>query len=86
MSFRVGAAHRVRISIVLMVLFLVAQRPAAVRRVNPLDSFERAKQLAWLNNWAEASRVLGRLQRSGRLELDKRNRILTRAVEIRGNV
>src|SRR5262249_12919978 len=86
MSFRVGAPHRVRFSIVLMALFLAAQQPAAVRRINPLDSFERAKQLAWLNNWAEASRVVERLQRSGRLKLDGGNAILARAVEIRGNI
>src|SRR5262245_38331812 len=86
MLFLVGASHRVRVSIILMVLFLIAQQPAVVRRISPLDSFERAKQLAWLNNWAEASRVLGRLQQSRRLELDERNTTLARAVEIRGNI
>lgn len=86
MSVRVGASHRFRFSIALVVLFLAVQQPAAVRRTNSVDSFERAKQLAWLNNWAEASRVLTRLQRSGRLELDERNRTLARAVEIRGNI
>ena len=86
MSVRVGASHRFRFSIALVVLFLAVQQPVAVRRTNSVDSFERAKQLAWLNNWAEASRVLTRLQRSGRLELDERNRILARAVEIRGNI
>jgi CHAT domain-containing protein len=86
MPFRIGASHRVRISIVLVVLFLAVQQPAAVRRNSPADSFERAKQLAWLNNWAESARVLERLQRSGRLQLDERDTILTRAVEIRGNI
>jgi CHAT domain-containing protein len=69
-----------------MVFLLVAQHPAPIRRNIPLDSFERAKQLAWLNNWAEASHVLGRLQRSGHLDLDERNAILARAVEVRGNI
>ena len=86
MSFRIGASHRIRVSIVLMVFLLVAQHPAPTRRNIPLDSFERAKQLAWLNNWAEASHVLGRLQRSGHLDLDERNAILARAVEVRGNI
>src|ERR1041385_2104651 len=86
MSVWVGASRRFRVSIALIVVFLAAQQPAAVRRTSPADSFERAKQLAWLNNWAEASRVLARLQRSGRLELDERNRTLARAVEIRGNI
>jgi CHAT domain-containing protein len=82
----VGASRRFRVSIALVVLSLAMQQPAAVRRTSPLDSFERAKQLSWLNNWAEASKVLGRLERSGRLELDERNRTLARAVEIRGNI
>lgn len=86
MPFRIGASHRVRVSIVVVVLFLAVQQPAAVRRNSPVDSFERAKRLAWLNNWAEAARVLERLQRSGRLQLDERNGILARAVEIRGNI
>jgi hypothetical protein len=86
MSVWGGASRRFRVSIALVVLFLAVQQPAAVRRTSPVDSFARAKQLAWLNNWAEASRVLGRLQRSGRLELDERNRTLARAVEIRGNI
>src|SRR5689334_14051164 len=86
MSVWVGASRRFRVSIALFVLFLAAQQPAAVRRTSPADSFERAKHLAWLNNWAEASRVLARLQRSGRLALDERNRTLARAVEIRGNI
>src|SRR5215468_4054059 len=86
MSVRVGTSHRFRFSIAVVVLFLAVQQPVAVRRTNSVDSFERAKQLAWLNNWAEASRVLTRLQRSGRLELDERNRTPARAVEIRGNI
>ncbi len=86
MSFRLGASHRVRLPIILVVLFLVVQQPAAVRRSSAVDSFERAKELAWLNNWAEASPVLRRLQHSGHLELDERNTILARAVEIRGNI
>src|SRR5690349_15610911 len=86
MPFRIGASKRVRVSIVLVALFLAVQQPAAVRRNSPADSFERAKRLAWLNNWAEAARVLERLQISGRLQLDERNTILARAVEIRGNI
>src|ERR1043166_2469401 len=86
MSVWVGSSRRFRVSIALIALFLAAQQPAAVRRTSPADSFERAKKLAWLNNWAEASRVLARLQRSGRLELDERNRTLARAVEVRGNI
>ena len=86
MSIWVGASRRFRVFIALTVFFLAVRQPAAVRRTSPADSFERAKQLAWLNNWAEASRVLARLQRSGRLELDERNRTLARAVEIRGNI
>src|SRR5689334_19577684 len=86
MSIWVGSSRRFRVSIALIALFLAAQQPAAVRRTSPADSLDRAKQLAWLNHWAEASRVLARLQRSGRLELDERNRTLARAVEIRGNI
>jgi hypothetical protein len=46
MAFRMEASHRVRVSVVLVVLILAVQQPAAVRRSSPADSFERAKGLA----------------------------------------
>jgi CHAT domain-containing protein len=51
-----------------------------------LDSFERAKYFAWLDNWAEASRLLDQLKRSGRLPDNGATRLLDRAVGIRGNI
>ena len=86
MPFRLGSHPRARLSLAALVIFLVAQWPAAVHRVGPEDSLARAKRLAWLNNWAAAARVLDRLKQSGRLDADEGTRIFSRAVEIRGNI
>jgi CHAT domain-containing protein len=65
---------------------LTFKRPAAVRQIDPTDTLLRAKHLAWLSNWAEASRVLDRTKRSGRLGTDESTLIFAKAVEIRGNI
>jgi hypothetical protein len=86
MSFRPDSFPRVRLWVAALFLLFAVQRPAAVRRSSPPDSLARAKHLAWLNNWAEAARVLERMNQSGRLDADKATRVFSRAVEIRGNI
>ena len=86
MSLRLGSFPRVKIFLLALLVFLTLQQPAAVRRIGPADTLQRAKQLAWLNNWAESLRVLERLKRSGRLGTDENTRIFARAVEVRGNI
>jgi tetratricopeptide (TPR) repeat protein len=94
MEFRLGSHPWVRVSLlgllaaaVASLLFSVAaQRPSTVRRISAGDSLARAKHFAWLNNWSAAARVLERLKQSGRLEATDAAQILSRAVEIRGNI
>jgi CHAT domain-containing protein len=71
---------------VALVVFLAAPPPSACPQIPRADSLQRAKQLAWLNNWAESARVLDRLMRSGRLRGDEATRLFSEAVKIRGNI
>ena len=86
MSLRLGILPRVPSSLVALVVLLAAPPPSAGPQIPRGDSLQRAKQLTWLNNWAEAARVLERLKRSGRLSGDEATTIFSRAVEIRGNI
>ena len=86
MSLRVRSFLRVSFIIGPLIVVLALLRLAPVRLANSTDTLQRAKHLAWLNNWAEAARVLDRMERSGRLGSDEATRIFTRAVAIRGNI
>jgi CHAT domain-containing protein len=74
-----------RPAFVIVVVFLAIARRSAGPE-GSVDSLQRAKRLAWLNNWAEASRVLEELKRSGRLPTDEATALFYRAVEIRTNI
>ena len=86
MKFRLGIRLRIPCSLVALVVFLAAPPPSACPQIPRADSLQRAKQLAWLNNWAESARVLDRLMRSGRLGDDEATRLFSGAVRIRGNI
>jgi CHAT domain-containing protein len=47
---------------------------------------QEAKQLAWLNNWAEAAKVLDRLDREGVEFFDEGTALFARAAQIRGGI
>jgi len=65
---------------------MAAPHPSAGPQIRPEDSIERARHLAWLNNWPEAARTLERLKATGRLMGDDRTTIFSKAVVIRGNI
>ena len=73
-------------AVVTALAFVVAHGPSADPRVATVDSLARAKHVAWLNNWSAAARVLERLNQTEPAELDDGARILTKAVQIRGNI
>jgi tetratricopeptide (TPR) repeat protein len=84
-SVRYGILARVP-SFAALFIFLAAPPWSADPPTTHEVSLQRAKQLAWLSNWAEAARVLERLQQFGWLSSDKATALFARAVEIRGNI
>ena len=86
MAFRFGVLPRVPSSLVAIFALMAVPHPSAGPQIRPEDSIERARHLAWLNNWSEAARVLERLKATGRLIGDDRTTIFSKAVEIRGNI
>src|SRR4051794_32121625 len=86
MVFRFSALPRVPSSLVALFALMAAPHPSAGPQIRAADSMERARQLAWLNNWSEAARVLERLKETGRLADDDSTKLFSRAVEIRGNI
>ena len=67
MAFRFSVLPRVPSSLVALFALMAAPHPSAGPQIRPEDSIERARHLAWLNNWSEAARVLERLKATGRL-------------------
>src|SRR5215468_6618338 len=86
MAFRFSVLPRVPCSLMALLALMAAPHPSAGPQIRPVDSMERARQLAWLNNWSEAARVLERLEGTGRLVGDERRTLFSQAVEIRGNI
>jgi CHAT domain-containing protein/tetratricopeptide (TPR) repeat protein len=86
MTLRLGIVPRIPSSLVALVVFLAVPPPSACPQIADADSLRRAKQLAWLNNWAEAARMLERMKRSGRLSNDEATMLFSGAVKIRGNI
>ena len=86
MSLRVRSFLRVSFILGPLIVMLALLRPAPVRLANSTDTLQRARHLAWLNNWAEAARVLDHMESAGRLGSDEATRIFARAVAIRGNI
>ncbi len=86
MAFRFRVLPRVPSSFVALFALMAAPHPSAGPQIRPEDSIERARHLAWLNNWPEAARMLERLKATGRLIGDDRTTIFSKAVEIRGNI
>jgi CHAT domain-containing protein len=65
---------------------MAAPHPSAGPQIRAADSMERARQLAWVNNWSEAARVLERLKGTGQLLGDESTTLFSKAVDIRGNI
>jgi CHAT domain-containing protein len=86
MVSRISVLPRVPSSLVALFALLAAAHPSAGPQIRPEDSIQRARQLAWLNNWAEAARVFERLKGTGRLIGDEPTALFAKAVDIRGNI
>src|SRR5215475_11322677 len=86
MAFRFSVLPRVPCSLMALLALMAAPHPSAGPQIRREDSIERARQLAWLNNWSEAARVLERLKGAGRLIGDEATTLFSKAVEIRGNI
>lgn len=81
---RVGRCYAPSTAAVLF--FLAAAPPTAVPPTPREAIIQEAKQLAWLNNWAEAAKVLDRLDREGFAPADEPTSLFARAAQIRGNI
>lgn len=86
MFFRSGKAARWLSYAVVITLFLAAPPPTADPQTPLADLIRKAKHLAWLNNWTEASRVLDQLGQRGLDPVDKPTALFARAAYIRGNI
>ena len=86
MVCRFSILPRVPSSLVALFALMAAPHPSAGPQIRPEDSIERARHLAWLNNWSEAARVLERLKATGRFIGDEPTTLFSKAVEIRGNI
>jgi hypothetical protein len=65
---------------------LTAPPPATVPPAPREATIQEAKQLAWLNNWAAAARVLERIEPHGLEPANQAIALFARAAHIRGNV
>src|SRR5262245_3473012 len=86
MVFHFRVLPRVPASLVILFALLAVPQQSAGPQIRPEDSIQRARQLAWLNNWTEAARVLERLKGTGRLNADQPTTLFSNAVEIRVNI
>jgi len=68
-------------------LFLLATAPPTAVPPTPREAIiQEAQQLAWLNSWAEAAKVLERLDREGFEPADEPTALFARAAQIRGSI
>ncbi len=86
MILRSGIISRLNCKLVAVAAILITAPVCRTPELPHDDSIQRAKELAWLNNWAEAARALNRMKHSGTHERDSAARIFAKAVEIRGNI
>jgi CHAT domain-containing protein len=86
MLFRRRKSPRWLYSAVVVILFLAAPPPTADPQTPLEATIRKAKHLAWLNNWAEAARVLDQLDRHGLGPLDEETALFARAAQVRGNI
>jgi CHAT domain-containing protein len=73
-------------AIVATLLCLAAPNPSSGPRTPRAAVIQEAKRFAWLNNWTEASRVLGRLGSLPSAADEEGVRVFSQAAHIRGNI